>query len=138
MGARTDKKRRDTENGFEKRTLPASSKNYPNYRTTLKFKPSKAGGKCDLDCSKAYSIIADSKCGRTAGQQNIMASEGSVDVGCGTHSYSIKSETDGNLKHRVCYAGDQWGKNGRVTEQDLKKLTYRCLLYTNKEATFNE
>jgi hypothetical protein len=135
-GTETGKKRRDTGDGLEKRTPPASSKNYPNYRTTLTFKPSKDGGKCDLDCSKAYSLIADSNCGRTAGQQNIMASEGSVDVGCGTYSYSIKSETDGKLKDRVCHARNEWGKFKDVHENELSWLAFGCLLYEDKEAIF--
>jgi hypothetical protein len=133
-GAKTDKKRRDVGDWLGKRTPPASSKNYPNYRTALSFKPSKDGSKCDLDCSEAYSLIADSNCGRTAGEQNIMASEGSVDVGCGTYSYSINSETDGKLKERVCHGRNKWGKFKDVHENELGWMSFGCLLYKDKDA----
>jgi hypothetical protein len=46
-------------------------------------------GSCDSDCATSYYTIAQSPCGHTAGEQNIMASEGKLDTGCGIYSWKI-------------------------------------------------
>lgn len=88
-GNQATDKRRGVEMDLIKRTPPVSAKNYAYYYTALQFKPKNDGGMCQQECSNAYALIAEGPCGRTASEMNIMASEGSVDVGCGTYSYSI-------------------------------------------------
>ncbi|KAA8571009.1 hypothetical protein EYC84_000377 [Monilinia fructicola] len=65
-------KKRETPLGsfFTLRTPPASSEEYPNYKLTFKWSGNSGGS-------------------RNGGEQNKMASSGSVSVGCGRYEYEI-------------------------------------------------
>jgi hypothetical protein len=134
-GSQVNKKRRDSEIRPQERSPPVSPKNYPNYRTTLEFAPGKHSGQCDLNCAQAYRLIADSNCGRTAAEQNIMASEASVDAGCGTFSYKINYETDGKLGNRVCHERNQFGDHGDVHGGEISTAATGCASIHDKDAT---
>ncbi|KAJ5084908.1 hypothetical protein NUU61_009487 [Penicillium alfredii] len=65
---------------LNKRTPPPT---HDNAQFTLKFEPSD-DGQCDMSCDKAFSLM-----GATCSQQNNLAKGGSVDVTCGTYSFSL-------------------------------------------------
>ena len=70
-----------------KRTPPPNPGTYKDYNFTLSW----SGGdkSCPYNCSDVFYKIAQGPCGRTAGEQNIMASSASLDTGCGIYSYNI-------------------------------------------------
>ena len=88
-GQKETTKKRDVDFELVERTPPTSAKNYEGYNVTLHFKPHKDNNKCLTSCDKAYYSIAQGSCGSAAAEMNIMASEGTIDAGCGNYSYSI-------------------------------------------------
>lgn len=80
------KKKRDLF-GLFKRTPPPNPDAYKDYNFELSW--TGGDGSCSSDCHKAFDAMALSPCGHTAGQQNIMSDETSLDTGCGIYKYKI-------------------------------------------------
>ena len=69
------------------RTPPANPATYSTYKFDLSW--TGGDGSCSSECSNVFYNIAEGSCGHTAGEQNIMASEATLDTGCGKYSYTI-------------------------------------------------
>lgn len=127
-----------------KRTPPTTPDTYKDYRVSLQWKPSTSApaSSCSMSCASAYRALADSPCGHTGGEQNVMALSGSFVMGaaCGTYSYSIlvpgsgSSDSPNNsgggggtagtplaLQEQQCYSESQWPKHRDVNEVSVKE-----------------
>lgn len=118
----------DSSSSINKRTPPTTPDTYRDYRVSLQWKPSSSSS-CPMRCADAYRAIADSPCGHTGGEQNVMALSGSLDVACGTYAYSIllpggSPDSGGTplaLQDQQCYSESQWPKHGDVNEVSVKE-----------------
>ncbi|KAK3485229.1 uncharacterized protein B0T23DRAFT_43756 [Neurospora hispaniola] len=114
-----------------KRSPPTTPDTYKDYRVSLQWRPSPSSAQsdCPMSCAEAYRAIADSPCGHTGGEQNVMALSGSLDVTCGTYSYHIippgsSSDSGGTplaLQEQQCYLESQWPKHFDVHEGSVKQ-----------------
>ncbi|KAL0929479.1 uncharacterized protein CTRU02_215645 [Colletotrichum truncatum] len=73
------------------RSPPVSPSTYKGYRIRLGWIPYIPfdSEKCLMDCLEAYRDIARGPCGHTGGTGNIMAKNGTWNVGCGEYSWGI-------------------------------------------------
>ncbi|KAF6812952.1 hypothetical protein CPLU01_14782 [Colletotrichum plurivorum] len=76
-----------------RRAPPSSPKQYEDYKVQLEWEPTKKAFAKECTrfdaCFEAFKSAASSPCGRAGGGQNVMASEGSFDRGCGKFKWSI-------------------------------------------------
>ncbi|KAL9108961.1 MAG: hypothetical protein Q9227_006357 [Pyrenula ochraceoflavens] len=77
---------------LERRTPPSDPTTYEGWSFDLDW--TGGDGICKSDCNDSFSLISQSPCGHTAGDQNIMAKEGKIDTGCGIYSYKAKVPPD--------------------------------------------
>jgi hypothetical protein len=122
-GQKETTKKRDVDVDLVERTPPTSAKNYEGYNVILHFEPHKTDDKCLTSCDKAYYSIAQGQCGSAAAGMNIMASEGTIDVGCGNYSYSIAAPKPTSTKPEIAPAPtttQSSGKQGKTVCHDKK------------------
>jgi hypothetical protein len=96
------------------RTLPPNLDTYSGYTFQLDW--SGGDGSCPSNCSNVFSAMAESPCGHTAGEQNIMASQTELDTGCGIYSYKTSPPAP-QLKLK-CNTGSNYKKFSRGTAKD--------------------
>ncbi|CZR51326.1 uncharacterized protein PAC_01201 [Phialocephala subalpina] len=77
---------------LDPRTPPASNKEYDGSK--FHFKWTGSSGTCGTDFSRAYQSIMTSTCGNSGSESNAMTLRGSVNVGCGTYTFSIENPAD--------------------------------------------
>ncbi|KAF2815484.1 uncharacterized protein BDZ99DRAFT_409408 [Mytilinidion resinicola] len=71
--------------GLERRTPPVSSSEYKGYKFNLEWT---GGDGCRADCAESFKELSDQPCGDRGAGGN-MATQGSINAGCGTYSFSI-------------------------------------------------
>ncbi|KAK1966797.1 hypothetical protein LY78DRAFT_669487 [Colletotrichum sublineola] len=76
---------------MEERSPPITPNTYKNYQVNLVWTPHRdfVSGLCPQSCLQTYQDIAQSHCGHTGGESNIMAKNGTSDIGCGQYSWFI-------------------------------------------------
>lgn len=72
-----------------KRTPPPNPSSYSNSEFSLTWNPSSPGETCISNCHDAFVTINNSPCGHQGGQSHDMSKSASLDVACGTYSYTI-------------------------------------------------
>ncbi|PKY00411.1 hypothetical protein P168DRAFT_336078 [Aspergillus campestris IBT 28561] len=151
--------KRDVPHFLEKRTPPANSKSYTKFKTTLKFAPTN-DGPCTKSCKDAFYTISQGKCGVKGNQQNMMATNGALDVGCGTYSYEVRWTGQKEIQKQHCHDNDEfpdhtdtqtgedvwkdllWKACGAEKREELKvikgKKTDLHYVETKQSGTFND
>lgn len=99
--------KRDVPHFLEKRTPPVNSKSYTKFKTTLMFAPTGAGT-CTKSCKDAFYKISQGKCGTMGNEQNMMATNGALDVGCGTYSYEVRWTGQKEIQKQHCHGKDEF------------------------------
>ncbi|PLN85693.1 hypothetical protein BDW42DRAFT_202090 [Aspergillus taichungensis] len=99
--------KRDAPHFLERRTPPVNSKSYTKFKTTLMFAPTGAGT-CTKSCKDAFYKISQGKCGRMGNEQNMMATNGALDVGCGTYSYEVRWTGQKEVQRQQCHGKDEF------------------------------
>ncbi|KAI9613524.1 hypothetical protein H4Q26_010131 [Puccinia striiformis f. sp. tritici PST-130] len=86
------------EKKLKKRTPPPNPDAYIDYKFGLSWSGGK--GTCSLSCDEAFHLASNSPCTRPyGGTQNIMATSGTVDAGCGQYSGQSSSLVNNQYQH---------------------------------------
>ncbi|KAJ5767229.1 uncharacterized protein N7511_004845 [Penicillium nucicola] len=73
---------------LQKRTPPANPSDYKGVIGYLSFQKKDGDTKCSKSCSEAFEYLKACPCGTTGQGMYSMATEGSLDVGCGIYQFS--------------------------------------------------
>lgn len=72
-----------------RRTPPPNPSSHSDSKFALSWSPSSSGETCISNCYDAFVEINNSPCGHQGRQSNLLSKSASLDVACGTYSYTV-------------------------------------------------